>query len=192
MKYILASMSPRRKEILGDMGLTFTVEPADIDENIGVTEPDLLVRELSLLKAAHISGKYCGKDFLVIAADTVVALDGEILGKPADKNDAKRMLEMLSGKTHSVFTGYCVSDTKTGKTVSKCAETKVTFKSLSEEEIDKYIAGGSPMDKAGAYGIQDEGGNFVSGIDGEFSNVVGLPKEALKTLLKEEFTFEGR
>ncbi len=192
MKYILASMSPRRKEILAEMGLTFTVEPADIDENIGIREPDILVRELSLLKASHIARNYVGKDALIIAADTVVALKGEILGKPSDEADAKRMLKMLSGNTHSVYTGYCVADAKTGKTVAKCAETKVTFRNLSNEEIEKYIAGGSPMDKAGAYGIQDEGGAFVSGTDGEFSNVVGLPKEALTKLLKEEFTFEGR
>ncbi|MBQ2942073.1 MAG: septum formation protein Maf [Clostridia bacterium] len=192
MKYILASMSPRRKEILSDMGLTFTVEPADIDENIGVKEPDMLVRELSLLKATHIAKKHTGEESLIIAADTVVALNGEILGKPSDEADAERMLKTLSGNTHSVYTGYCVSDTKTGKTVAKCAETKVTFRTLSDEEIDKYIAGGSPMDKAGAYGIQDEGGAFVSGTDGEFSNVVGLPKEALTKLLKEEFIFEGR
>ena len=117
MKYILASMSPRRKEILSDMGLEFSVEPSDVDENIGVTEPEMLVKELSLLKAANIALKHQGEDALIIAADTVVALNGEILGKPCDEADAKRMLSMLSGATHSVFTGYCVSDAKTGKTV---------------------------------------------------------------------------
>ncbi len=192
MKYILASMSPRRKEILADMGLEFSVEPSDVDENIGVSDPVLLVKELSLLKASNIASKHQGEDALIIAADTVVALNGEILGKPADKADASRMLSMLSGATHSVYTGYCVADAKTGKTVSKCAETGVTFRELTEEEIACYVESGEPMDKAGAYGIQGGAGKFVISTDGEYTNVVGLPKEALTNLLKEEFTFEGR
>ena len=192
MKYILASMSPRRKEILESMGLTFSVEPSDVDENIGVTDPALLVKELSLLKAGDIASKHCGENVLVIAADTVVSLNGEILGKPKDREDAKRMLSMLSGNTHSVFTGYCVSCCKTGKTVSECAETKVTFRKLTDEEIYDYIESGEPMDKAGAYGIQGGAGKFVTDTYGEYSNVVGLPKDALTNLLKEEFTFEGR
>lgn len=192
MKYILASMSPRRKEILESMGLEFSVEPSDVDENIGVSDPVLLVKELSLLKAANIASKHTGEDALIIAADTVVALKGDILGKPEDETDAKRMLEMLSGETHSVFTGYCVSDAKSGKTVSKCAETKVSFRKLTGEEIDEYIKSGEPMDKAGAYGIQGGAGKFVLSTEGEYTNVVGLPKEALANLLKEEFTFEGR
>lgn len=192
MKYILASMSPRRKEILESMGLEFSVEPSDVDENIGVSDPVLLVKELSLLKAANIASKHIGEDALIIAADTVVALKGDILGKPEDETDAKRMLEMLSGETHSVFTGYCVSDVKSGKTVSKCAETKVSFRKLTGEEIDEYIKSGEPMDKAGAYGIQGGAGKFVLSTEGEYTNVVGLPKEALANLLKEEFTFEGR
>ena len=192
MKYILASMSPRRKEILSDMGLEFSVEPSDVDENIGVTEPEMLVKELSLLKATNIALKHQGEDALIIAADTVVALNGEILGKPCDEADAKRMLSMLSGATHSVFTGFCVSDAKTGKTVAKCAETKVTFRSVTENEIGVYINSGEPMDKAGAYGIQGGAGKFVTETNGEYTNVVGLPKDALTNLLNEEFTFEGR
>ena len=192
MKYILASMSPRRKELLTEMGIEFTVEPSDVDENIGVTNPELLVKELSLLKGTNIASKHLGEDCLVISADTVVALNGEILGKPSDENDAMRMLKMLSGATHSVYTGYCVSDCKTGKTVSKCAETKVTFRVLEQSEITDYIKSGEPMDKAGAYGIQGGAGKFVTETNGEYSNVVGLPKDALTKLLKEEFTFEGR
>lgn len=192
MKYILASMSPRRKEILERMGLEFSVEPSDVDENIGVTDPVLLVKELSLLKATNIASKHSGENVLIIAADTVVALNGEILGKPKDEDDAIRMLNMLSGATHSVFTGYCVTDAKSGKAVSKCAETKVTFRELSDEEISEYIKSGEPMDKAGAYGIQGGAGKFVTNTDGEYTNVVGLPEDALTKLLKEEFTFEGR
>ena len=192
MKYILASMSPRRKEILECMGLEFSVEPSDVDENIDVTLPELLVKELSLLKAADIASKHEGEDVLIIAADTVVAFDGEILGKPKDAKDAMRMLNMLSGATHSVFTGYCVTDAKSGKAIAKCSETKVTFRELGESEIAEYIESGEPMDKAGAYGIQGGAGKFVTETDGEYTNVVGLPKEALTKLLKEEFTFEGR
>ncbi len=192
MKYILASMSPRRKEILTEMGIDFSVEPADIDENIGIEDPKLLVKELSLLKATHIAAKHSGENCLIIAADTVVSLKGEILGKPSSEEEAERMLSMLSGATHSVFTGYCVSDCKTGKTVSKCAETKVVFRNLGKEEIEDYIKSGEPMDKAGAYGIQGGAGKFVIETSGEYSNVVGLPKEALTALLNEEFTFEGR
>ncbi len=192
MKYILASMSPRRKEILKDMGLEFTVCPADIDENIGVENPSLLVKELALLKASFIAKEHLGEESLVIAADTVVALDEKILGKPKDKEDARSMLFLLSGRTHSVYTGFCVSDTKSGKTVAKCAKTDVYFKTLTEEEIDLYVESGEPLDKAGAYGIQGGAKGFVIKIDGEYSNVVGLPVDALTKLLKEEFVFEGR
>ncbi len=192
MKYILASMSPRRKEILKEMGLDFEVSPADIDENIDVDDPSLLVKELALMKASAIAKKHILDECLIIAADTVVALDEKILGKPKDSLDAKRMLNLLSGRTHTVYTGYAVSDTKSGKTIAKCAKTDVYFKKLTDEEIDGYVKTGEPLDKAGAYGIQGGAKGFVNKIDGEFSNVVGLPKEALTKLLKEEFIFEGR
>ena len=192
MRYILASMSPRRKQILGEMGLEFEVSPADIDENIGVENPSLLVKELALIKASVVARKHLGEECLVIAADTVVALDETILGKPKDSDDAKKMLSLLSGRTHTVYTGYAVSDTKSGKTVAKCAKTDVYFKNLTLEEIESYVKTGEPLDKAGAYGIQGGAKDFVTKIDGEFSNVVGLPVEALTKLLKEEFTFEGR
>ncbi len=192
MKYILASMSPRRKEILTDMGLSFEVSPADIDENIGLTDPILLVKELAFLKATHIAKEHLGEDCLIIAADTVVSLDDKILGKPKDFTDAENMLKALSGRCHTVYTGYAVSDAKSGKTVSKCAATDVYFKELSEEEIDNYVKSGEPMDKAGSYGIQGGAKDFVLKTDGEYSNVVGLPKEALRKLLEEEFIFEGR
>lgn len=175
-----------------EMGLSFEVSPADIDEDIDVSEPGLLVRELAFLKASHIAKEHLGEESLVIAADTVVALDGKILGKPKDYCDAKNMLLLLSGRTHSVYTGYCVSDTKSGKTLSKSEKTDVYFKALTEEEIDSYVKSGEPMDKAGAYGIQGKARSFVEKIEGEYSNVVGLPKEALKKMLKEEFIFEGR
>lgn len=192
MKYILASMSPRRRELLSAMGLNFDVCPADIDENIGITDPKLLVRELALLKAGHIAKEHVGENVIVIAADTVVAADGEILGKPKDEDDAFRMLTMLSGRKHTVYTGYCCADAMTGRTTAKYAATDVYFRDLKEDEIRAYIATGEPMDKAGAYGIQGGASPFVRALDGEYENVVGLPVAALKALLCEEFTFEGR
>lgn len=192
MEYILASMSPRRKELLTEMGLTFTVCPADIDENIGITDPEMLVKQLALLKAGHIAEKHTGENVVIIAADTVVAYKNEILGKPKDEADAKRMLRLLSGNTHTVYTGYCCADAKTGHTVAKCEACHVRFRDISDDEIDEYVKSGEPMDKAGSYGIQGGASAFVDGIDGDFSCVVGLPKKALGELLQSEFTFEGR
>lgn len=192
MEYILASMSPRRKELLAEMGYSFTVCPADIDENIGITDPEMLVKQLALLKAGHVAEKHSGENVIIIAADTVVAYKNEILGKPKDEADAKRMLRLLSGNTHTVYTGFCCSDAKTGLTVAKCEACHVQFRYISDEEIDDYVKSGEPMDKAGSYGIQGGASKFVEGIDGDFSCVVGLPKKALGNLLKSEFTFEGR
>ena len=192
MEYILASMSPRRKELLSEMGLSFTVCPADIDENIGITDPEMLVKQLALLKAGHIAEKHSGENVIIIAADTVVAYKNEILGKPKNESDAKRMLKLLSGNTHTVYTGYCCADAKTGLTVARCEACHVRFREISDEEIDSYVQSGEPMDKAGSYGIQGGASAFVDGIDGDFSCVVGLPKKALGELLQSEFTFEGR
>lgn len=191
MKYILASMSPRRSEILTEMGLEFEVCPADIDENIGLKDPEMLVKQLALLKAGCIAKKHSGENKVIIAADTVVAYKNEILGKPKDEKDAERMLKMLSGNTHTVYTGYCCADAKTGLTVARCEACHVKFRNLSEYEILNYIKTKEPMDKAGAYGIQGAASEFVESIDGDFSCVVGLPKKALSELLQKEFTFEG-
>lgn len=192
MEYILASASPRRCDILTEMGLQFEICPADIDENIGISEPEMLVKQLALLKAGSIAKKHSGENKVIIAADTVVAYKNEILGKPKDEEDAKRMLSMLSGNTHTVYTGFCCADAKTGYSVSKCEECHVKFRPISDEEIELYVKSGEPMDKAGAYGIQGAASVFVDAIDGDFSCVVGLPKKALEELLQNEFTFEGR
>lgn len=187
MEYILASMSPRRSMLLREMGLEFEVCPADIDENIGIADPEKMVTELSLMKAAHVGKEFAGKDKIIIAADTVVAFNNEILGKPKDEDDAKRMLKMLSGKKHTVYTGYCCANAKTGYLSAKCAKSDVYFRDIEDDEIEEYIASGEPMDKAGAYGIQGLGGKFVTRTEGEFNTIVGLPVEALKKMLEEEF-----
>lgn len=192
MKYILASTSPRRRELLSDMGLVFDVCPADIDENIGIADPKLLVSELAFLKAGHVVRQYAGKDVLVIAADTVVALDNAVLGKPTDEEDAFKMLSSLSGRKHKVYTGYCCADAKSGHMAARCAAAEVLFRRLSDEEIWDYIKTGEPMDKAGAYGIQGGAASFVETFSGEMSCIIGLPVGALSAMLHDEFHLEGR
>lgn len=185
---ILASASPRRKELLSQGGYTYHVCPSTADEQTSLTDPAEYVTFLAKQKATEVSGRLVAEDnvrktkklpeqFIVLGADTVVAYDGMILGKPKDEADAYSMLSMLSGKTHQVYTGVCITYIK-GK--SKCAasffeKTDVTFYSLSHEEITNYIKTGEPMDKAGSYGIQGMGGLFVKGINGDYNNVVGLP-----------------
>ena len=187
---VLASGSPRRREILSDLGIKFRVEISGADESIPEgTSPDLAVRRLSLLKAADVA-KNQPENALVIGADTVVVSDGEILGKPTDEEDAVKMLKSLSGREHSVLTGISALRRSDGKGVSVFEETKVRFRKLSEEEILKYVKTGEPMDKAGAYGIQGLGSLLIEKIDGDYFNVVGLPACRLARLLAEEFDFD--
>ena len=176
---ILASASPRRRELLSEI-TEFTVEPSMFEERAGW----LSARETALAfaegKAREVFSRF--PDHVVLGADTVVCLSGEILGKPKDKADARAMLERLSGNTHSVFTGVCL----VGKGFFKCVavETKVTFETLSEELIAHYVESGLPLDKAGAYGIQD-GYPLVKQYEGSYTNVVGLPVEEVKLLLAQ-------
>lgn len=190
-KFILASGSPRRREILTMLGLDFEVDVPEVDEgrisSHGVT-PDIYVQELAFLKAmtaakAHLKdrGSY------IIAADTIVCLDGDILGKPGDEEQAANMLARLSGRPHTVYTGICVVRMEDGKSECRAEETKVTFKKLSPEIIERYIRTGEPMDKAGAYGIQGLGSVLVEKIEGDFFNVMGLPSALLAELMAEEF-----
>ena len=152
-EFILASGSPRRKEILRNLGLEFTVCVPDADENIdGNLPPELYVQELALLKAGEAAKMQNGG--LIISADTVVYMGGKIMGKPGTKSEAKEMLESLSGNTHSVYTGVCAADVKKGKFATMYEKTDVTFYPLTEEFINKYIESGEPFDKAGGYGIQ--------------------------------------
>ena len=183
MDIILASQSPRRRELLEHMGVEFRVVTPDIDEHMErELPPDELVRRISAEKARAVAAQ-AGPDAIVIAADTVVALDGAVLGKPADELEAFKMLSTLSGCRHQVYTGLTVLRGKEMHTVSE--ETAVTFRELSEKEITNYIRTGEPMDKAGAYGIQGYGALLVEGIQGDYYNVMGLPVCRLGGLLKE-------
>lgn len=169
---ILASGSPRRRELLEMLGAEFEVCPAQGDEIVppGLS-PEETVKALALAKAEEIFGKR--PDGLILAADTVVELDGEILGKPRDEADARRMLSAMSGRSHRVFTGIAaISGTER---IVESEETEVTFRPLGEREIFSYVAGGEPMDKAGAYGVQGLASLFVERINGDFFNVMGLP-----------------
>ena len=183
MDIILASGSPRRRELLHTLGLSgFRVECADFDEHsVGEAPPEELVRLLSAGKA-RAGAEKAGEDCLVIAADTVVALDGKVLGKPAGDADARRMLSALSGRTHRVYTGVTVR--RGGREDTRCVCTDVTFRALSEEEIGLYIRTGEGADKAGAYGIQGYGSQLVEGIRGDYFNVMGLPLCTLAHMLR--------
>lgn len=177
-RVILASASPRRKELLGMIYPSFEIIPSGADENVAETEPSRVVEELSALKAGDVFETRAGEeDILVIGADTIVAYEGQILGKPADKQQAFDMLKMLQGKTHRVYTGVTLCTGKAGacrrKTFHVCTE--VTFYPLSDARIRAYVESGEPMDKAGAYGIQGQGALLVEKICGDYNNVVGLP-----------------
>lgn len=185
--FILASKSPRRKELLKNIGIYAEVVPANVDESaLAALPPDKMVTQLALLKASEVARSFSGNTY-VIAADTIVVLDGKVFGKPHNIDDARRMLHALSGNTHSVYTGYCVIRCKDGAAVAKYEKTEVSFRTLSEREIDAYIKTREPMDKAGAYGIQEKGSIFIEKISGDYFNVVGLPVCALSRLLDEEF-----
>ena len=184
MDWILASASPRRKELLAELIDTFEVIPAKGEEVVeGNPTPEELVKMLATQKATEIANKAECVGKAVLGSDTVVALDGKILGKPKDEADAVAMLQALSGRSHEVYTGVCmIYPTATDrKTMVEAACTRVYFLPLTDEEIKAYVATGSPMDKAGAYGIQD--GGLVEKIEGSFSNVVGLPLELCKEML---------
>ena len=183
MDIILASQSPRRRELLERMGVgDFRIVTPDIDEQMDrELPPGALVGRISLEKALAVQAQE-GKGPIIIAADTVVALDGAVLGKPADELEAFKMLSTLSGCRHQVYTGLTVLQGEEQYTVSE--ETTVTFRELSAEEIDRYVATGEPMDKAGAYGIQGYGALLVEGIQGDYYNVMGLPVCRLGLLLR--------
>lgn len=177
--FILASGSPRRRDLLRAVGLDFTVLVPDVEETMIEGEsPAAMVERLAALKADAVAQNLAGRGEpgLVIGADTTVVLDHAILNKPHDPDDARRMLRTLSGRTHTVYTGFAVVDAGTGGRIVEHERTDVTFRELEEWEIDEYVRGGSPLDKAGAYGIQeDRGALFVERINGDYYTVVGLP-----------------
>ncbi len=182
-KIILASNSPRRKELLLQIGLSFTPDPADVDERVLEGEaPEAYARRLARQKAEVSGGRT--EEGIIVAADTIVVLDSAILGKPADAQDAKRMLRALSGRMHRVITALAVLNRSSEEIAEAAAVTKVWFRELSEHEIDSYVRTGEPFDKAGAYGIQERGALLVDRIDGCYYNVVGLPLTLLAGLLR--------
>lgn len=173
---ILASESPRRRELIKKITKDFTVIPSNVDETVLHIAPHDLPAELSKLKAYSVFSKYPNDS--VLACDTVVILNDELMGKPKNKEDAKKMLKKLSGNKHVVISGYTFISK--AKEITRTVRTYVYFNKLSDELIDKYIATGSPMDKAGAYGIQDEEFNLVNHIEGDYDNVIGLPVDDIR------------
>lgn len=192
MRIVLASKSPRRREILSSLGVTFDIVSADADESSAITDPATLVRELSLRKGRATRellrerGEW-DNNTLVIASDTVVAIDGEILGKPRDDADAARMLSLLSGTAHHVISG--ISLLLGDREIADFDDTSVLFDDMTPAEIDWYVQSGEPCDKAGAYAVQGLASLWIKGIQGCYFNVVGLPVHKLNLLLK---TFIGK
>jgi len=171
---VLASASPRRLQLLRQVGLQFRVISASIDEEYNGRKPEVFAMDMSVEKARTIAVTL--ERAIVLAADTIVILDGKILGKPDDTTQAKKMLQSLSNRMHEVVTGYSIFDRPSDNVITNYERTRVWFRELEPDEIENYVASGSPLDKAGAYGIQDDfGAVFVSRIEGCYYNVVGLP-----------------
>lgn len=198
MHVILASASPRRRELLTQAGISFEICPSQIEERITKQEPEQVVLELSGQKAADVAGRSQSGD-VVVGADTVVAIDGRILGKPRTREEAFAMLKSLQGRTHHVYTGVTVIECQDRQFCRECEcqervsafveDTLVEVWPMTEEQIWQYIDTGEPMDKAGAYGIQGKFGVYIKGIQGDYYNVVGLPIAGLFHRLLE---IEGR
>lgn len=191
-RIILASASPRRKELLKHIFAEYDVIPSESEENAEFRNPEDFVMDLSYRKAYEVYEKVLaddsnmnGDDFLVIGCDTIVYLDGKVLGKPDGKEGAKEMLKSLSGKKHSVYTGICIMISD-GRVIKAYEKTDVYVDMLLDSEIDAYVLTGDPLDKAGAYGIQGDFSKHISKIDGDYFNVVGLPVNKLYKLFKAE------
>ena len=183
-KIVLASSSPRRRELLEMIGLKFMVEPSNSEEYIqpGV-EPHELAKSLSRDKVSLVAQNH--REALVIAADTFILLEGTIIGKPITVTEARGILERINGRQHSVITGFTILDTVSNKAISESVETKVYIRELTSKEIDDYVKTGEPLDKAGAYAIQGLGSVIVERIEGDYFNVIGLPLSTLAESLKE-------
>lgn len=185
-RVVLASGSPRRKELLKKLNIDFEIITSDVDETIDFVSPEEMVENLALRKAKAVFDKINDDNLLVIGADTIVYYDGEVLGKPIDEEEARAMISMLSDRTHQVYTGVSLCMRKNGAVTCKTFhdKTDVTFYPIDRFDIDAYIKSGSPMDKAGAYGIQDDFAIHVKKIEGDYNNVVGLPISKLYQELK--------
>ncbi len=186
---ILASESPRRKQLLSEAGFSFDVVPVKVSEipnkNLNVNDQILDIARRKASAALPLLKSSRQDAFIVLCADTEVIFNGAPLGKPADRQDAYRILKLLSGKYHEVITAVCLVESSTGKEVSQTETTKIYFRQLTDDEIWTYIDTGEPMDKAGAYGIQGQGGKFIERFDSPFDNVVGLPIDLVKNLLSK-------
>ncbi len=181
---VLASASPRRRELLEKIGLKFIVYPGDYAEDlIPDLRPEGLVEILSLGKAMAVAKKY--PEAIIIAADTIGVLRGKIIGKPHNSEEARQILRQMSGKSHKVITGLTIFEVANNKRITRSIETRVYIKKLNDAEIDNYVKSGEPLDKAGAYAIQGLGSVIVERIVGDYYNVVGLPLNALAESLKE-------
>jgi septum formation protein len=183
---ILASGSPRRKELLEKLQIPFVVEVSNYEEDNNLKlKPLELAKTLSSGKAETVAQKHKGEDVVIIGADTFIVLDNKILGKPHTPEKAKEMIKEMSGRDHSVITGFTIIDAKSGKKVSKAVESKVYFRKLTDEEIDAYVRTGESLDKAGAYAIQEAGSILIEKTEGDYTNIVGLPLPALIEELKK-------
>ena len=189
-RLILASNSPRRIVLLKSLGYHFDIVPHDIEECIlGDVLPMELVQNLAFLKATDVARRV--SNAIIISADTVIVHKKSILGKPKDVSDAKRILSILSDSEHDIISGVCVMEMPSRKKMLRIERTHIKMKSIEDEEIDRYILTGEPMDKAGAYAIQGEGSKFVEKIDGSYSNAVGLPLELLQEMLSHFMSDEN-
>lgn len=186
--FVLASRSPRRRRLLERIGMRFEVDVSDVEEDVPAEmSPKRVAESLALRKARDVAGRH--PDALVLGADTIVVLEDEILGKPDDAAEAAEMLHRLSDATHTVYTGIALVHSSSGRTACVHEATRVTFAAMDANEIAAYVASGSPMDKAGAYGIQDDrGALFVRRIDGDYYNVVGLPLHRFYRTMKDHFS----
>lgn len=183
---ILASGSPRRREMFDRLGLTYQILSTDVDERVTEALSPAAYVECLAARKAEAARSLSSESDVILAADTVVAMAGRIFGKPADFAEAKAMLTAFSGKTHQVYTGFALCHNR--RCYRESVATEVTFRSLSEREIDSYIEKEKPYDKAGAYGIQERAGIFVLSISGSFDNVVGLPLTQVELALQREFS----
>lgn len=190
MKLILGSSSPRRREILSTLGIPFTVRTADTDETCDASDPALRVQTIAARKCQAVRALLeaegsLSEDTVILTADTLVTLDGLFLGKPADREDALRMMRLLQGNTHTVASGICVYGY--GRTVSAHEMTRVSFAPMTEAEVVAYVGTGEPFGKAGGYAIQGMAARYITGIEGDYFNVVGLPVRRLYETVKEHF-----